>query len=372
MAGYEYIGKEPFSDVYLTGIVRDKQRRKMSKSLGNSPDPISLIEQYSADGVRIGMLFCSPAGNDLLYDDSLPEQGRNFANKIWNAFRLIKSMDVDGSIPQPESSEAAVKWMNDVVNKTLAEIDDSFIKYRISDALMQAYKLFWDEFSGWYLEIIKPEYRKPIDKKTYKSTLAIFDSLLKILHPFMPFITEEIWHLLEERADGASIMIEEMPVCKGFDTAMLARFETTKEIISSIRTIRKDKNIKIAEQLALCVGTSKDSKIGGFDSVIRKLCNLSEISYVDAKVDDSASFRVSTTEYYVPLTGAVDVEKELKKLHDELAYTEGFLAIVLAKLSNEKFVGNAPAKVIEMERKKQSDAEAKIVTLKAGISSLEK
>jgi len=372
MAGYEYKGQEPFSDVYLTGIVRDKQHRKMSKSLGNSPDPISLIEQYSADGVRAGMLFCSPAGNDLLYDDSLPEQGRNFANKIWNAFRLIKSWSVDDSIAQPEASGCAVRWMNDVVNKTLADIDESFIKYRISEALMHSYKLFWDEFSGWYLEIIKPDYQKPIDSKTYKSTLDIFDSLLKILHPFMPFITEEVWHLLEERADGASIMIEEMPVCKGFDTGRLSRFETAKEVVSSIRTIRKEKNIKNADKLVLCVGSKEDDKISGFDAVITRLCNLSEIVYVDSKVDAAASFRVSTTEYYVPLTMAVDTEAELKKLQEELVYTEGFLALVMAKLNNEKFVGNAPAKVIEMERKKQTDAEAKIATLKAGISSLKK
>jgi valyl-tRNA synthetase len=370
MAGYEYAGKEPFSDVYLTGIVRDKQRRKMSKSLGNSPDPITLIEQYSADGVRIGMLFCSPAGNDLLYDDSLPEQGRNFANKIWNAFRLVKSMNVDESIPQPEASSIAVRWMNEVVSKTLGEIDDNFNKFRISEALMQAYKLFWDEFSGWYLEIIKPDYQKPIDGETYKATLAIFDSLLKILHPFMPFITEEIWHLLEERADGESIMIERMPVSKGFSADLIKDFETAKEIISSIRTIRKEKNIRNAEKLLLCAGTVRSKENSYLNPVINRLCNLSGIEYVTSKVDGAASFRVSTTEYYVPVAGSIDTESELKKLREELVYTEGFLDSVLTKLSNEKFTSHAPAKVIELERKKQSDAEAKILTLKAGIESL--
>ena len=372
MAGYEYIGREPFADVYLTGIVRDKQHRKMSKSLGNSPDPINLIEQYSADGVRVGMLFCSPAGNDLLYDDSLPEQGRNFANKIWNAFRLVKSMSVDDSIPQPEASAIAVRWMNDIVNRTLAEIDDNFKKYRISDALMQAYKLFWDEYSGWYLEIIKPEYQKPIDGKTFRSTLKILDSLLKILHPFMPFITEEIWQLLEERPYGKSIMIERMPECKGFNKGMLDGFDTAKEIISSIRTIRKEKNIKNIEKITLCVGAFKDQSNNNFDSVIIKLCNLSSIDYVNTKIEGAATFRVDTTEYYVPLAGTVDTESELKKLHEELAYTEGFLSLVMAKLNNDKFVGNAPAKVIEMEKKKQSDAEAKIATLQASIVMLEK
>ena len=371
MAGYEYAGREPFSDVYLTGIVRDKQRRKMSKSLGNSPDPISLIEQYSADGVRVGMLFCSPAGNDLLYDDSLPEQGRNFANKIWNAFRLLKSMNVDDSIPQPEASALAVKWMDNIVSKTLAEIDDNFNKYRISDALMQAYKLFWDEFSGWYLEIIKPDYQKPIDQKTYNSTIEIFDSLLKILHPFMPFITEEIWHLLEERKDGDSLMIERMPVSNGYDSALVGHFETAKEIVSSVRTIRKEKNIKNAEKLALLAGTSKSPENSLLNPVIIKLCNLTSVDYVEEKVEGAASFRVSTTEYYVPVAGSVDKEAELKKLREELSYTEGFLASVMSKLNNEKFTAHAPAKVIEMERKKQSDAELKIATLKAGISMLE-
>jgi len=372
MAGYEYAGKEPFSDVYLTGIVRDKQRRKMSKSLGNSPDPISLIEQYSADGVRIGMLFCSPAGNDLLYDDSLPEQGRNFTNKIWNAFRLIKSMSVDESIPQPEASAIAVKWMDNILSKTLAEIDDNFNKYRISDALMQAYKLFWDEFSGWYLEIIKPDYQKPIDIQTYKETIGIFNSLLKILHPFMPFITEEIWHLLEERADGESIMIEKMPVSKGFDANLISNFETVKAVISDVRTIRKEKNIKNAEKLTLLTGALKTKENSQLNPVIIKLCNLASIDYVSEKVEGAASFRVSTTEYYVPVEGSVDKEAELKKLREELSYTEGFLALVLEKLNNEKFTSHAPAKVIEMERKKQSDAESKIETLKAGIVMIEK
>jgi len=280
-------------------------------------------------------------------------------------------MNVDDSIPQPEASALAVKWMDNIVSKTLAEIDDNFNKYRISDALMQAYKLFWDEFSGWYLEIIKPDYQKPIDQKTYKSTIEIFDSLLKILHPFMPFITEEIWHLLEERTDGESLMIERMPLSNGYDSALVSHFETAKEIISAVRTIRKEKNIKNAEKLTLLAGTSKSPENSLLNPVIIKLCNLTSVDYVAGKVEGAASFRVSTTEYYVPVAGSVDKEAELKKLREELSYTEGFLASVMAKLNNEKFTAHAPAKVIEMERKKQSDAESKISTLREGISMLE-
>ena len=368
IAGYEYSGREPFSDVYLTGMVRDKQRRKMSKSLGNSPDPIHLIEKYSADGVRVGMLLCSPAGNDLLYDDSLPEQGRNFANKIWNAFRLIKTMAVDETIPQPGSAEAAVRWMNSIIDRMLAEIDENFRKYRISDALMQVYKLFWDDFSGWYLEIIKPEYGKPLDAMTYNDSIVLLDKLLKIIHPFMPFITEEIWQRLEKRPEGSSIMVESMPVSKGYDAGLLSRFDLAREIVSAVRTIRKEKNIPNRESIVLC--SPKGATGSEFDNVITKLCNLSEIRIVTGKVKGAISFRIHTSEFHVPLEGILDHEKEIGKLREELEYTEGFLATVLAKLSNEKFVSNAPEKVISLEKKKQADAEMKIATLKESIALL--
>ncbi len=368
IAGYEYRGREPFKDVYLTGMVRDKQKRKMSKSLGNSPDPISLIEKYGADGVRVGMLLCSPAGNDLLYDDSLPEQGRNFANKIWNAFRLISTMTVDDNIPQPEASAAAVRWLESDINKSLREIEDNFSKYRISDALMQTYKLVWDDFSGWYLEIIKPEYQKPIDGMTFKATLGILETLMKIIHPFMPFISEEIWHCIAERADGESIMMEKMPVSGEYDEEMLNRFSFSQEVVSAIRTIRKEKNIPVREKIVLC---SSEGVTGSeFDSVIIKMCNLSEIRTVKGKVQGAMSFRIHTSEFFVPLEGSIDHEEEIKKLKEELKYMEGFLSSVTVKLSNERFVEHAPEKVLSLERKKQADAEAKISTLKESIAHL--
>ena len=370
IAGYEYRGKEPFRDVYLTGLVRDKQKRKMSKSLGNSPDPITLMDKYGADGVRVGMLLCSPAGNDLLYDDSLPEQGRNFANKIWNAFRLIITMQVDEAAEQPEASVSAVRWMESEIDKSLSEIEDSFSKYRISDALMQVYKLFWDDFSGWYLEIIKPAYGKPMDGRTHKSTLRIFETLMKVIHPFMPFISEEIWQRIEKRKAGESLMVEKMPVSKGHDKAVLKKFELAQEIVSAVRTIRKEKNIPLKEKLVLC--SAKGATGDEFDPVIMKMCNLSEIRTVKEKVTGALSFRIHTAEFYVPVQGSLNHEEEILKLRDELRYTEGFLASVMAKLSNKKFVANAPEKVIALERKKQSDAEAKIATLKESIAHLQK
>jgi valyl-tRNA synthetase len=370
IAGYEYRGREPFRDVYLTGLVRDKQKRKMSKSLGNSPDPIGLMEKYGADGVRVGMLLCSPAGNDLLYDDSLPEQGRNFANKIWNAFRLVITMKTDDSIPQPPEAAAAVRWMNGIINRTLAEIDESFSRYRISDALMQAYKLFWDDFSGWYLEIIKPAYGKPVDGQTHRETLNIFEKLMKILHPFMPFITEEIWQRLGKRSDGSSIMIERMPEADQYDADMLNRFNRVRDIISAVRTVKKEKNISNKETLVLCAAPGSTGE--EFDSVIKRMCNLSEIRNVKGKVKGAASFRIHTSEFFIPLDEGVDHEEEIRKLREELSYTEGFLASVLAKLSNKKFVANAPEKVISLERKKEADARSKIATLKESISHLEK
>ena len=370
IAGYEFRGVKPFSNVYLTGLVRDNQRRKMSKSLGNSPDPITLIEKFGADGVRIGMLLCSPAGNDLLYEDSLPEQGRNFANKIWNAFRLVKSWDIDNSVEQPESSKIASGWMEEVIKKSLIEIEDNFLKFRISDALMIAYKLFWDEFSGWYLEIIKPEYQKPIDAVTYKATLNIFDNLLRVMHPFMPFITEEIWQYLVERKDGESIMVSRMPEAKTFDNDLTEKFEIAKETISSVRTIRKAKSIAYENTIELLVKTDSSMYDTRFSSVILKLCNLSDIRFISDMQENAASFHVGTLEFYIPLGEKLDIEGELIKLNQELDYTTGFLTSVNRKLDNERFVQNAPEKVLELERRKKSDAEIKIKALEGRISEL--
>ena len=370
IAGYEYKGDMPFRNVYLTGIVRDQLRRKMSKSLGNSPDPIDLINKYGADGVRVGMLLCSPAGNDLLYDDSLPEQGRNFANKIWNAFRLVMNWKVDDSIPQPEHCVMATKWMEEVIAKGVSEVNDDFEKFKISEALMKIYKLFWDEFSGWYLEIIKPAYEKPIDATTYKSTIGFFNDLLKIIHPFMPFITEEIWHLIEERKEGESIMVCPMPGVREYDASLVNDFETAKEIITSIRNIRTEKNIPNKESVSLFIKASESSYDGKMLPIISKLCNLDNISFVAEKAEGTASFLVGTVEYYVPLGDKLNVDEEMKKAQEDLVYYEGFLASVMKKLDNEKFVNNAPAKVIENERKKKSDAEAKISALKSRLEEL--
>ena len=370
IAGYEYRGREPFGDVYLTGMVRDKQKRKMSKSLGNSPDPIDLIDKYGADGVRVGMLLCAPAGNDLLYDDSLPEQGRNFANKIWNAFRLVMTMNRDETIGQPPASTAAVAWMRNTIDRTLADIEDSFVRYRISDALMQAYKLFWDDFSGWYLEIIKPAYGQPMDERTHSQTLVIFEDLMKILHPFMPFITEEIWQRLSERQDGSSIMVEQMPLPAPFEAGMLQRFEMVREIVTAVRAIRKERNLPVRDPLVLCASPGATGT--EFDAVIIRMCNLSEIRVTEGKVEGAASFRIQTHEFFVPLTDGVDHEEEIRKLEEELVYQEGFLDSVLQKLSNEKFVANAPDKVITMERKKESDARARIATILESLAHLRK
>ncbi len=367
MAGYEYRGKAPFNNVYFTGIVRDKIGRKMSKSLGNSPDALELIKTYGADGVRMGLMLAAPAGNDILYDDALCEQGRNFNNKIWNAFRLVKGWEVDETIAQPEASAAATQWFEAELNRTLEEVKDLFGKYRLSEALMAVYKLFWDEFSSWYLETIKPAYQKPIDKKTYDATLGYFDALLRMLHPFMPFITEELWQHLAERKEGESIMTARMPEPKAYDSALIERFETAKQIIAGIRTIRLQKNIPNKEPLSLQIIGSHNNSL---DCVIVKLTNLSEIETVTEKDATAASFLVGTTEYAVPLGNNIDVEAELKKLNDELKYMQGFLKTVLGKLSNERFVQNAPAAVVEMERKKQADAESKIKSLEESIAAL--
>jgi valyl-tRNA synthetase len=370
IAGYEFAGEKPFSNVYLTGLVRDQQRRKMSKSLGNSPEPLDLIKKYGADGVRVGMLLCSPAGNDLLYEDNLPEQGRNFANKIWNAFRLVKSWDVDGSIQQPEASIVAVEWIDEVLNNALSDIDSDFRKFRISEALMSAYKLFWDEFSGWYLEIIKPEYQKPIDIQTYNSTLTVFDKLMHIIHPFMPFITEEIWHMLSERNDGESLMVSQMPQHRKSGTTLIDRFGVVKETISSIRTIRKDKELTSRESLELFINSSPEEFDTHFLPVIIKMANLSGVSFTENKQDGAASFLVGTMEFYIPLSGKLDIEAEIIKINEELVYTRGFLSSVLKKLDNERFVQNAPQAVIDIENKKKADAESKIRSLEERLKEM--
>ncbi|MFR8949633.1 MAG: valine--tRNA ligase [Bacilli bacterium] len=367
MAGYEYKNDMPFRNVYFTGIVRDKLGRKMSKSLGNSPDPLMLIEKFGADGVRMGLMLAAPAGNDILYDDSLCEQGRNFNNKIWNAFRLVKGWEV-ADIEQPEYAKTAVKWFEAVLNKTLAEVDDLFGKFRLSEALMAVYKLFWDEFSSWYLEMVKPAYGKPVDRATYEATLGFFDALLRLLHPFMPFITEELWQHIAERKDGESVMTALLPKAGAFSEQTIADMDVAKDIIAGIRTVRLQKNIPNKEELELQVMGEGNVPV---ESIIKKLANLSAVANVSEKDATAAAFMVGTTEYAVPLGNNINVEEELKKLEADLKYQEGFLQSVLKKLSNEKFVNNAPAKVIEMERKKQADAEAKIATLKESISALQ-
>ena len=369
MAGYEYMGDMPFRNVYFTGIVRDKIGRKMSKSLGNSPDPLELIEQFGADGVRMGMMLAAPAGNDILFDEALCEQGRNFNNKIWNAFRLVKGWQV-ADIEQPEYAKLATEWFDSMLAKTAEEVNDLFGKYRLSEALMAVYKLFWDEFSSWYLEMVKPAYGQPIDKVTYEKTLAFFETLLKLLHPFMPFITEELWQHIYDRQPGESIMTQTLVKDMPYNETLIAQFEAVKEVISGIRTIRLQKNIAQKEALALEV--TGENPVAGFGSVIAKLCNLSEIKQVETKSEGAAAFMVGTTEYAVPLGNLINVEEELKKLEADLKYQEGFLQSVMKKLSNEKFVSKAPANVIEMERKKQADAETKIAALKESIAALKR
>ena len=373
MAGYEYLGDMPFKNVYFTGIVRDKIGRKMSKSLGNSPDPLDLIERFGADGVRMGMMLSAPAGNDILFDDALCEQGRNFNNKIWNAFRLVKGWEV-AEIEQPEYAALATEWFESMLSKTAAEVDDLFSKYRLSEALMAIYKLFWDEFSSWYLEMVKPAYidgkAQPINKVTYEKTLSFFDSLLKLLHPFMPFITEELWQHIYDRKEGESLMVQTLNINKEANEEIVKNFEAVKEVIGGIRTIRLQKNI--AQKEALTLQVVGESPVAAFNAVISKLCNLTAIDSVATKAEGSASFMVGTTEYAVPLGNLINVEEELKKLEADLKYNEGFLQSVLKKLSNEKFVSKAPANVIEMERKKQADAESKIASLKESIAALRK
>jgi len=376
IAGYEYRNEKPFSNIYLTGTVRDKLGRKMSKSLGNSPDPLHLIEQYGADGVRVGMLLTSPAGNDLPFDESLVEQGRNFGNKIWNAFRLVMSWQISDTIEQPVSSKAAIEWFDAKLHKTIETINEQFNTYRLSEALMEVYKLFWDEFSSWYLEVIKPAYQMPMDKITFDATTIFFDKLLRLLHPFMPFITEELWQAITERGAIESIMLASMPAVEKYDDALIAKFEDVKEIIAAIRSVRKDKNIPMKEQLSLKYRIGKDTnhsiETGNMAAVISKSCNLSAIEGVDAKVDAAVSFMVKTTEYFIPLGNLLNVDEEIKKLNEELKYNEGFLASVIKKLSNEKFVANAKQEIVQIELNKKADAEMKIKALQERIESLKK
>ena len=369
MAGYEDKGKMPFKHVYFTGIVRDKLGRKMSKSLGNSPDPLVLIDKYGADGVRMGMMLSAPAGNDILFDESLCEQGRNFNNKIWNAFRLVEGWEVaDGT--QPEANKIAVEWFNAKLRQANAEIDDLFKKYRISEALMTVYKLFWDEFSSWYLEMVKPAYGQPINKTTYEATLKFFENLLKMLHPFMPFITEELWQHIYERKDGESIMRDKLEISAptGEDMKLIEDIESVKQIVAGVRTVRNQKNIANKETLSLqCVG---ENALKDYDSVVGKMANLTSIDVVTEKDCTAAAFMVGTLEYAVPLGDMIDVAAEIEKMEAQLKHLEGFLAGVSKKLSNERFVANAPEAVVALERKKQSDSMEKIAALKESISSL--
>lgn len=371
MAGYEYRGKLPFKHVYFTGIVRDKLGRKMSKSLGNSPDPIMLIEKYGADGVRMGMMLAAPAGNDILFDESLCEQGRNFNNKIWNAFRLVEGWDVDDH-NQPAENKIATEWFAAKLRLVNEELNDLFSKYRISEALMIVYRLFWDEFSSWYLEMIKPAYGTPIDRTTYEATLKFFDTLLKMLHPFMPFITEELWQHLFDRKEGDSIMREKLEIAAPTDKdkSLADSIEIVKQIVSGVRTVRNQKNISPKEPLVLVVINQND--YADFNDVIIKMANLKEIQVTSDKIEDAAQFMVGTDEYAVPVGNLIDVDAELKKQEAQLEHLEGFLAGVMKKLSNEKFVSHAPEAVIALERKKQSDSEEKIAALKESIAQLKK
>lgn len=372
MAGYEFTGKMPFKNVYFTGIVRDKLGRKMSKSLGNSPDPLDLIDRFGADGVRMGMMLAAPAGNDILFDEALCEQGRNFCNKIWNAFRLVQGWQVDDNAAQPETARLAVEWFDAKLRQSAAEIADLYSKYRLSEALMEVYHLFWDEFSSWFLEMVKPAYGSPIDKATYQSVLGAFDHLLHLLHPFMPFITEELWQHLTERKAGESIMVSPQTIAAPAegDDAILANVEIVKNVVAGVRAIRNTKNISPRETLDLqVIGTDP---VPAYDCIIVKMANVGGVTATENKGEGVSSFMVGTTEYAVPLGGLIDVEAELAKAEAELKHLEGFLNGVKKKLQNERFVNNAPAAVVELERKKQSDAESKIATLKETIASLKK
>ncbi|MFM8914117.1 MAG: valine--tRNA ligase [Flammeovirgaceae bacterium] len=368
IAGYEYLDEKPFEDVYLTGIVRDKQGRKMSKSLGNSPDPLELIEKYGADGVRTGMLFSSPAGNDLLFDEKLCEQGRNFANKIWNAFRLVKGWSVE-QLAQPQENKVATEWFESKLNQGIEELNDHYSKYRVSDALMTIYKLTWDDFCAWYLEMIKPEFGKPIDQDTYDKTIHFFERLLKLLHPFMPFITEELWGELKDRRDNERLIVAAWPEAAAANQAVLEESNFAFEIITQIRNTRSSKGLSPKEALALRV-KEETPLIENFWPVIKKLCNLKEVTTTLEKVSGAAGFVIKSSEFFIPLEGKLDAVKEKEEVQKELDYQKGFLASVNKKLENERFVSGAPAQVIDMEKKKKADAEAKIKALEERLASL--
>ena len=370
IAGYEYRGEKPFTNVYLTGIVRDKQRRKMSKSLGNSPDPIKLINEYGADGVRVGMLLSSPAGNDLMFEIDLCKQGSGFINKIWNSFKLLKSWEVDGLKSQPESSAIAIKWYKAKFQQVLLEIEDHYSKYRMSDALMSTYKLIWDDYCSWFLEMVKPNFGEKIDEKTYKEVVAILENNLKILHPFVPFISEEIWQQLVPRTKEEALIISKWPKVSSIDSVIISEFSFASEVISGIRNIRKSKNISFKDQIALQILNNENTS-ETFNEVIKKLGNVSSLEYVKNQVEGSLSYRVKSNEYFIPIEGAIDVEAEKGKIQEELRYTEGFLKSVQKKLANERFVSNAPDNVVAVEKAKQADAEAKIQMLKASLAGLE-
>jgi len=361
-AGYEFKNERPFNDVYFTGMVRDKQRRKMSKSLGNSPDAIELMDRFGADGVRFGMLSCAAAGNDLLFDESLCEQGKNFCNKLWNAFKLVKGWEIDNSLPQPDSAKIGNEWLNAKLSQTIATLEDHFSKYRLSDALMDTYKLIWDDFCSSYLEIVKPAYQQPIDQLTYQQTVGYFEQILTILHPFMPFVTEELWQNIEARKDGESLMMNAYPKATKVDENLIEEFNFAMEVITEIRTIRKQKNIPNKDQVELFVKNNQNTN-ARFDAIISKLTNLSALNYVDDKVDGAFSFVVKSNEYFIPISENIDVEAEKEKIKKELDYTLGFLKSINGKLSNEKFVNNAPEQVLAIERKKQAEAESKIKVL---------
>ena len=375
MAGEEYMKDVPFRNVYFTGIVRDKLGRKMSKSLGNSPDPLGLIDKYGADGVRMGMLLSAPAGNDILFDESLCQQGAAFCNKIWNAFRLVQGWHVDNAIAQPEENKKTIAWMEAVIRTTVAEINDLYSKYRLNEALMAAFKLFTDEFSGWYLEMIKPAYQAPVDACTLAATLGFFEQLMKIIHPFMPFITEELYQHITERKDGESIMVDPLVISNptADDAVIIAEYDQIKQIISGVRAVRQSKNISPREPLALeIVAAAEDNvtKCASFSAIIKKMASLSEMIYADTKSDDTSAFMIGTAEYAVRLGNLIDTEAEIQKMEAELKHLQGFLIGVQKKLSNERFVANAPAQVVELERKKQSDAETKIAALTESIAKL--
>lgn len=368
IAGYEYAGEKPFTNVYLTGLVRDSQRRKMSKSLGNSPDPLDLIEKFGADGVRVGLLLSASAGNDILFDEELCNQGKGFTTKIWNAFRLIKGWEVS-DIEQPEYAKKAIEWYEAKLQKTLVEIEDHFEKYRISDALMAIYKLVWDDFCSWFLEMIKPGYQQPIDRATFNKAIEMLENNLKLLHPFMPFLTEEIWQHIAERTPEDALIVAKWPEVKQVDEKLITDFDLAAEVISGIRTIRKDKNIPFKDAIEVKV-INNDNSSDYFDVIVEKLGNVSSFEYVTEKVNGALTFRVKSNEYFIPVSGNVNIEEEIAKLEEELKYNKGFLKSVQAKLSNEKFVSGAPEKVVAIERQKEADALAKIATIEQSLESL--